>query len=161
VSLAIIAGMKAAFAVIETNLPEHSLLASLTDRANLAVPHKHTCSVGQDYLVFDQHGRIAKCQMQMHQPVTDLHAEDPLAQIRVDQMGVQNIAVDEKEGCRDCEWKNWCTGGCPLETYRATGRYDVKSPNCNIYRAIFPDVLRLEGLRLLHQARELIPVGAD
>jgi hypothetical protein len=36
-----------------------------------------------------------------------------------------------------------------LTTYRATGRYDVKSPNCNIYKALFPEALRLEGLRLL------------
>jgi len=36
-----------------------------------------------------------------------------------------------------------------LATYRATGRYDVKSPHCNIYQALFPEVLRLEGLRLL------------
>ena len=52
-------------------------------------------------------------------------------------------------GCRDCEWKYWCAGGCPLTTYRATGRYDVKSPNCNIYKAIYPQAMRLEGLRLL------------
>ena len=58
-------------------------------------------------------------------------------------------SVDEKEGCRDCQWRYWCTGGCPLQTFRATGRYDLKSPNCSIYQAIFPEVLRLEGLRLL------------
>ena len=39
--------------------------------------------------------------------------------------------------------------GGALEAYRATGRYDVKSPNCNIYKALFPEALRLEGLRLL------------
>ena len=37
----------------------------------------------------------------------------------------------------------------PLLTYRATGRFDVKSPNCNIYKALFPGVLHLEALRLL------------
>ena len=152
----IIAGMRAAFNVIEDNLPEHSLLASLTDRANLSVPHERTCSVGQDYLVFDQNGRVAKCQMKMNEFVADVHAEDPLRLVRADQLGVQNISVGEKEGCRDCQWKFWCAGGCPLETYRATGRYDVKSPNCNIYKAIFPKVLRLEGLRLLHHAGELV-----
>jgi len=157
----IIRGMQAAFEVIEANLPEHSLLASLTDRANLAIPHNRTCSVGQDYLVFNQHGQVAKCQMQMNKPVTNLHAEDPLELIREDQIGLQNISVDEKDGCRDCKWKNWCAGGCPLETYHATRRYDVKSPNCNIYKAIFPEVLRLEGLRLLKQANELeiVPVN--
>ncbi len=29
------------------------------------------------------------------------------------------------------------------------GDNDVKSPNCNIYKALFPEALRLEGLRLL------------
>ena len=37
--------------------------------------------------------------------------------------------------------------GLPLVTYRATGRYGVKSPNCSIYKALFPEVLRLEQLR--------------
>ncbi|MFH1632976.1 MAG: radical SAM protein [Chloroflexota bacterium] len=151
----IIAGMMAAFEVVEANLPERSLLASLADRANLALPHTRTCSVGDSYLVFDQHGRVAKCQMQMDQPVTDIHAADPLALVREDTLGIQNISVEEKQGCRDCQWKLWCAGGCPLETHRATGRYDLKSPNCNIYKAIFPEVLRLEGLRLLKYATEL------
>jgi uncharacterized protein len=30
-----------------------------------------------------------------------------------------------------------------------TGRSDVKSPYCNVYKALYPEVLRLEGLRLL------------
>lgn len=150
----IIAGMMAAFQVVERNLPEHSLLASLTDRANLALAHERTCSVGDSYMVFDQHGRVAKCQMKMDQPVADASTQDPLALIQADQIGIQNLSVGEKESCRVCEWKYWCTGGCPLETYRATGRYDLKSPNCNIYKALFPEVLRLEGLRLLEHAEK-------
>lgn len=149
-------GMLAAFAVIEQNLPSRSLLASLTDRANLAVPHIKTCSVGDSYLVFNQHGEVAKCQMQTNQTIADVHTENLLDVVRNDKKGIQNISVEEKEGCRDCEWKYWCAGGCPLETYRATGRYDVKSPNCNIYKTIFPEVLRLEGLRLLKEAGELV-----
>jgi hypothetical protein len=35
----------------------------------------------------------------------------------------------------------------------AFGRYDVKSPNCRIYQALYPRVLRLEGLQLLRWAR--------
>jgi uncharacterized protein len=37
-----------------------------------------------------------------------------------------------------------------VATYRATGRYDVQSPNCAIYQALYPELLRLEGQRLLH-----------
>lgn len=145
----IIGGMLAAFKVIEENLPRRPFLGGIIDRANLSVSHTHTCGVGQNYLVFDQNGQVAKCQMHIRKPITNVHVADPLAVIRADQIGIQNISVEEKEGCKTCEWKYWCTGGCPLATYQATGRYDVKSPNCNIYKALFPEALRLEGLRLL------------
>ncbi|RJP55466.1 MAG: radical SAM protein [Anaerolineaceae bacterium] len=145
----IINGMLAAFKVIEENLPRRPFLGGIIDRANLSASHTHTCGVGQNYLVFDQRGQIAKCQMHIRKPITDVHVADPLAVIRADQIGIQNISVEEKEGCKTCEWKYWCAGGCPLATYRATGHYDVKSPNCNIYKALFPEALRLEGLRLL------------
>lgn len=148
----IINGMLAAFKVIEINLPRRSLLPALVDRANLSAPHLHTCGVGQNYLVFDQNGQVAKCQMHIRKPITNIHVVDPLAVIRADQIGIQNLSVEEKEGCRTCEWKYWCTGGCPLATHRATGRYDVKSPNCNIYKALYPEAVRLEGLRLLKYA---------
>lgn len=36
--------------------------------------------------------------------------------------------------------------------YRATGRYDTQSPHCAIYRVLYPEVIRLEGLRLLKYA---------
>lgn len=145
----IIHGMLAAFKVIEDQLPRRPFLGGVIDRANLSSMHTHTCGVGLNYLVFDQHGRVAKCQMQMPKAVTSIQAHDPLAFIRADQLGIQNISVEEKEGCKSCEWKYWCTGGCPLATHRATGRYDVKSPNCHIYKALYPAALRLEGLRLL------------
>lgn len=145
----IINGMLAAFRAIENNLPRRPFLGGIIDRANLSAAHTHTCGVGQNYLVFDQNGQVAKCQMHIRKPVTSVHAEDPLALIRADKIGIQNLPVMEKEGCKTCEWKQWCAGGCPLATHRATGRYDVKSPNCNIYKALFPEALRLEGLRLL------------
>lgn len=145
----IINGMLAAFKVIEENLPRRPFLGGIIDRADLSSAHTHTCGVGQNYLVFDQNGQVAKCQMHIRKPVTDVHAADPLALIRADQIGIQNLPVMEKDGCKTCEWKHWCAGGCPLATHRATGRYDVKSPNCNIYKALFPEALRLEGLRLL------------
>jgi uncharacterized protein len=110
--------------------------------------------VGQNYLVFDQNGQVAQCQMHIRKPITNAHAADPLAVIYSDKVGIQNISVEEKDDCKTCKWKFWCAGGCPLETFQATGRYDVKSPNCNIYKALFPEVLRLEGLRLLKYQNE-------
>jgi uncharacterized protein len=145
----IIQAMKAAFAVIENNLPTYSLLGALVDRAQLDVPHNRPCGAGHSYMVIDHNGGVAKCQMEINQTIADISAPDPLRLIRAAEIGVQNPAVEEKEGCRTCTWRNWCAGGCPALTYRMTGRYDVKSPNCRVYQTLFPEVLRLEGLRLL------------
>lgn len=145
----IIAAMRAAFGVIAANLPAHSLLGALVDRARLDAPHNRPCGVGQSYMVIDQHGGVAKCQMEIEQTITDVSVADPLGVIREDLIGIQNYAVEEKQGCRDCSWRYWCAGGCPALTFRTTGRFDVKSPNCRIYKALFPEVLRLEALRLL------------
>jgi uncharacterized protein len=149
----LIAGMRAAYQVIEARLPHYSLLGCLLDRTHLGAAHQRTCAVGENYLVIDQHGQVAKCQMEIERTVTNVWEPDPLLTIRLDRGGVQNLPVDQKQGCRECEWRYWCAGGCALTTFRATGRYDVKSPNCAIYKALYPDVLRLEGLRLLHWRR--------
>ena len=142
-------GMRSVFTLIERNLPRRSLLGSLIDKADLQHPHQRTCGVGHNYLVIDQRGGIAKCHADIKRTLTTIATDDPLLVIRNDRQGVQGHTVNEKEGCRSCSWRYWCTGGCPLLTYRATGRSDIKSPNCNIYKALFPEVLRLEALRLL------------
>lgn len=144
-----IRGMLNAYQVIQNKLPNYSLLSSLVDRADLSGPHNRTCGVGNNYLVFNYSGGVSKCQMHQHEVVADTHEADVLSVIRSDKTSVQNMLVEEKEGCRTCEWKYWCAGGCPLATFKATGRFDVKSPNCNIYKAIYPEAIRLEGLRLL------------
>jgi len=144
-----IATMLSVFQVIEQRLPQINFQGALVDLADMTARHNNTCGVGQNYLVIDQDGGIAKCPIQIKDTVTTIHTEDPLQAIRNDRKGIQGLMVDEKEGCRTCDWRYWCTGGCPLLTYRATGRYDVKSPNCHIYKALFPAALRLEALRLL------------
>jgi len=148
--------MRSLFEWLEHKLPARRLLDSFIDKSNLSSPHQRTCGVGQNYLVIDQRGGIAKCHADIKRTVTTIEADDPLQLIRDDRSGVQGLAVEEKEGCRTCDWRYWCTGGCPLLTYRVTGRFDVKSPNCTIYTALFPEVLRLEALRLLKYANPII-----
>jgi uncharacterized protein len=87
--------------------------------------------------------------MEIGRAVGDVRHDDPLLLIRDRAAPIKSLPVEEKEGCRGCNWRYWCSGGCPVATFRATGRWDVKSPNCSIYQAIYPDALRLEGLRLL------------
>ncbi|WP_069804411.1 radical SAM/SPASM domain-containing protein [Thermogemmatispora onikobensis] len=144
-----IAGMRAAFAVIEKHLPRRQLFGSLLDRTHPGLGSRYACGVGHNYLVIDQHGGVARCHAALGQTVTTIAAEDPLEAVRCSSGGLRAVPIDEKEGCRACRWRYWCAGGCPLLTFRLTGRLDVRSPNCAIYQALFPDVLRLEALRVL------------
>lgn len=145
----IFAGIRAAFAVIEERMPAYRVIDNLVDRSAFHAPHGHACGAGHSYMVIDHHGAIARCQMEIERPVTSVYAADPLTEIRLYADGFQNLSAVEKEGCRDCTWRNWCAGGCSLLTYRMTGRSDVKSPYCHVYKTLFPEMLRLEGLRLL------------
>jgi uncharacterized protein len=151
-----ISALSDAFAVIEEFLPPWSVLGSILDRGQLLQPRERPCGVGEDYVVIDQRGQVAKCHMEIERTLGDVFGDDPLELVQRDTSTVLNLAVSEKEGCRDCTWRYWCSGGCAVATFRATGRYDIKSPNCNIYKAIYPQALRLEALRLLKYA----PPGA-
>ncbi|WP_189361783.1 radical SAM/SPASM domain-containing protein [Thermogemmatispora tikiterensis] len=146
-----IAGMRAAFAVIERRLPRRRLFSSLLDRTHPGLASRYACGMGRNYLVIDQRGGVAGCHAALGQTITTIAAEDPLEAVRRSSGSgeLRALPVEEKEGCQTCRWRYWCAGGCPLLTYRLTGRLDVRSPNCAIYQTLFPDVLRLEALRVL------------
>ena len=142
----IVAGLLAAYAAIEAQLPAAPFLDGLLDRG-AAHAHTHTCGAGHNYVVIDHTGRVSQCQMHLGDGAP-LAGEESLLPLLA-RGPVVNLAVDQKAGCRACEFRYRCTGGCPVETFRATGRWDVQSPNCAIYRTLWPAALRLEGLRLM------------
>lgn len=150
----IIAGLFAAYQIIEKILPRQSMLSSLADLADFSGPRLRACHAGKHYIAFDSSGKTTSCQMESSQIPNSLNVIDALNAPHHAYGDLQNLLVDEKEGCRDCQWKYWCAGGCPLLTFRVTGRYDIQSPNCRIYKAIYPEVIRLEGLRMLKFRRE-------
>ena len=147
----LIAGMRAVYATVAANPPPWSVLGALLDHADLSHAHGRACAAGEHALVIDHHGRVAACQMVLAQPRATLADADPLGAIRRDPHLPLGLHVDAKADCQACAWRYWCGGGCPLVTLRATGRTDVRSPNCALYQALYPDLIRLEGYRLLHQ----------
>ena len=62
------------------------------------------------------------------------------------------MAVEDKGECRHCLWRYACAGGCPLVAFWATGQFDRRSPYCSMYRALYPEAIRLEALRLMKNA---------
>lgn len=146
----LIAGILGAYSEVEQALPEYPILDGLLDLVR-SQAHSYTCGVGHNYVVITHEGRVAQCQMDLlhTQPfntgtdLIELVATGP----------IRNYSVDDKEGCRSCVWRYRCGGGCSIVTLHTTGRADVKSPNCNIYKTLIPAALRLEGLRLLKLAQ--------
>lgn len=136
-----IEGLRAAFAVA-TTYPGRRI-DTLLDLATFAAPHNYPCGAGRNYLAVDPTGRIAHCQMRLEASVTDIWTDDPLAAIRAENNGFSNLPVDTKSTCRTCPWRHVCAGGCPLLTCSTV------SPYCSLYRALLPELLYLEGLRLL------------
>jgi len=136
--------MREAFKVIEANLPKHSLLNALLDMTNFANPHLRGCSVGQNYLIFDTEGNISQCPMTMNKPITSIKEKNILQKIQTPLNPLKNFSVDEKEDCKICKWRYWCGGGCAVINQQNQG----KSPYCEVYKELFPEVLRLEGIRI-------------
>lgn len=141
----LVSGLLAACAVIEEKLPRRRLIDGLLDRSSFAGAHAYPCAAGRDYLAIDPRGRVARCHMTLDRPAGDVWAEDPLQIVRRSDAEPRWIPVERREGCRTCAWRYLCGGGCPLMADQGEGR----SPYCNIYRALFPELLRLEGLRIL------------
>ena len=89
--------------------------------------------------------------MTLTQPVGDVWAEDPLEAIRATTSNseFQVSSVDTKGRLPELHvalgMRRWLsTANSPHQ-----GRGDVASPYCKIYRAILPELVRLEGLRIL------------
>jgi len=146
----IIRYLRESYKVIETYLPNRSYLSSLLDNVDLAVPHQYSCSIGKNYAVIDTNGNLSKCQMDVGQNKTfaNVWQTDILESIQNDTTQLTPISVLEKTECADCEIKYYCAGGCPQLAIRS-GSIKNKSPFCNIYKALYKDVLRLEALRIL------------
>lgn len=129
--------------------PDRRIIDNLLDLTALGTPHAYPCGAGRHYLVFDPAGNVSACQMDLTHPVTDSTAEDPLSKLRESKNSLPNPAVDEKTGCRACPWRYVCAGGCPLVTQAVYGTSSHASPYCFVYRTLLPELITLEGLRLL------------
>lgn len=120
-------------------------LTGILDRTRLDIPHSHACSAGQDYLVVGTAGQVSACQMLLEEPWTTLDAEDPLCVVR--RRGEDLFrSVDDDAECGACPWRTACSGGCPL-----LRKSVLHSDYCQVYRALFPELVQLEAKRLIAQ----------
>ncbi len=132
-----------ALALADQHLSYPLPFTGILDRARLDLPHHYPCSAGRDYLAIDPRGRVAACQMLLEEPWADLEDADPLATVR--RRGENTFkSVLDRPDCRYCQWQTACSGGCPL--LRQT---PLHHSYCRVYRTLLPELVRLEGKRLI------------
>jgi uncharacterized protein len=141
----LIAVLQTTYQIISQYPPYFRPSDRLLDRVDLSRPHLRPCGVGESYLVVGVDGSISGCQMAMDTSFTTVEDTDPVGTMLEKGIDQKNPPVIEKVGCMDCEWRFWCAGGCPLLGYQVYGRYDTKSPYCDVYKALMKEVLRLEA----------------
>ncbi len=146
---AFIDALKKLYNYLEGNFPDFSLLNSLSDRALVWELRNRPCGAGINYLIIDHNGKLSKCQMKMSESVWKIWDGDILEVIHNSNIWIKNLKVDDKVDCKSCEWKYICAGGCPVATKEYRWEYNKSSPFCFVYKAIFPEILKLEGLRIL------------
>jgi len=142
--------VKKAYEVIHNNVPKNSLLAGILDRINFVHPHRHTCGVGNSYIVVRHDGTMVSCQMTLEQPIGDVFHGDLVATMENECfIEPKGLTVEGKTPCNTCMWRYICCGGCPLLTKEHKGVYTANSPYCAVYKELIPEVLKLEAKRLL------------
>jgi radical SAM protein with 4Fe4S-binding SPASM domain len=67
--------------------------------------------------------------------ILDIWRESPVIK------SFHDISIEKIEGCRDCELKYICGGGCLQENYEAFGAINKVSPSCSFMREIFEEML--------------------
>lgn len=141
--------MNEVFSFLFKNPPKRSLLSSFLDRANLAFPHLFTCGYGMNYYVIRNDGEISRCQHEFDSPLTSIYDENACEKITKSESEKKNLPITQRTECEYCNWKFWCTGGCPLMIDDKTGR----SQYCEVYKTLIPKLIKLEGIAILQQNR--------
>jgi len=143
---ALVAALQKAFAIISDNMPDYPFFDKLIDRSNFSAAHEHTCGAGIHYLSIDYDGKALPCHMLSGANQSGIPL-NMLSQVQFDDFS--NKSVTEREGCNTCEWRYWCTGGCPLLAGISNPQGQSKSPYCEVYKATYPELMKLKGLQAL------------
>jgi uncharacterized protein len=67
-------------------------------------------------------------------------------------------ALMQHESCVECDYLSICHGGCPVRTYTMTGKFFVKDPYCQVYKALFSTMEEMAARMAAVRYRRALPV---
>jgi len=140
--------LKRAYTHIYNNPPPFSILNALLNRVFFHPPHLNPCGVGHNYIIIRHDGMLASCQMTIEKSIGSIKDKDMVKTMQ-QKAFTKGISLEDKKPCSSCQWKYVCCGGCPLLTKKQKGSFKTSTPYCSVYKALIPEVLKLEAKRLL------------
>ncbi|NDU93011.1 MAG: SPASM domain-containing protein [Ferrovum sp.] len=148
--------LRRCYAWLEDHLPEPSLhCVHKFGDISFGGPKVRVCKIGNTEAAIRTDGKVCLCQFDMENPIGDGLRSGILSTLKQQQRFVPtDNGVDRIPGCRDCQWRYICGGGCPLLTKNQYGEYRHPSPYCEVYKAVIPVLLRLHALQRIRSMQE-------
>jgi uncharacterized protein len=147
----VIEELNACYDIIEEFLPERDItqMHQFGDVVfNRSV--NRACGAGASFFSVGHAGELGVCGLGLAAPKGNLYDEgDLLTNVRHNNATFASGNAKHYEDCSQCYWRGSCAGACPLQTLSSCRRMEVKSPYCEIYKAVLPRILKIKGLQMI------------
>lgn len=114
-------------------------------------PKNQVCGAGNNFLAINYDGRIGVCGLGLAKPFSFFSDKQDLLDLLRTKQVLSKKKRSEITECCDCPWIYACAGGCPLLRENVYGSYDTKSPYCDVFRAVLPELIRVKGSQMIYK----------
>jgi len=97
-------------------------------------------SCGKWLLVIDIDGSIRSCNADPNTKMGSIYTHQRVQDFKY----FQRWSAKNLPECQGCQWIIWCQGGCPYTRKLTWNTYDRKSPFCEAFKKLFPDLIKIK-----------------
>ena len=116
------------------------------------LPVRNLCGVGIGVLTIAANGDVYPCNSFQETPFKAGNVrKESLREIWENSETLKmfrRLDISDIPGCRDCEWKYICSGGCIAQTFHAYGTVKRCSPHCSYYKEVYRALITRLARRL-------------
>lgn len=112
-------------------------------------PVKRNCGAGKNFFSIGNNGALGSCSIGLENSTSNINEiNDFIPELIALNSELAKSSVLNVLECSECNWRHSCAGGCPLQTFATYSTFDSKSPYCNIYKNVIPNVLKMYGIQI-------------